>query len=43
MRHALTKLAQGFAVAPMRLNSTMMIRCKVVCIWLADVRNDNAA
>jgi hypothetical protein len=32
MQHAFTKLAQVFAVAPMRLNSSMVIRRKVVCI-----------
>jgi hypothetical protein len=30
MQHALNKLVQAFAVAPIRLNSSMMIRRKVV-------------
>jgi hypothetical protein len=39
MQHAFGKLMRGFAVAPMRLNASMMIRRKVVCIWLSDMRN----
>jgi hypothetical protein len=39
MQHAFGKLMRGFAVAPMRLNSSMMIRRKVVWPWLSDMRN----
>jgi hypothetical protein len=36
MQHAFNKLAQTFVVAPMRLNSSMMIRRTVICIQLSD-------